>query len=366
MFSRLLVVMLAVLPFLLRAQEPAEFVALKRQYDAGQQRVAADYQALIARTSSNYVAALAQLTEDFRRQGDLDAMLMLRRLGEDVGREGLAFCAESPTTLPVVSNLNARVRQRLAEAVQARDNAYTRNASLYAGQLKTMVTTLTQAGRIGDAMLVRTELEAVGQTAGVAPPEPKPVTGAEAKPAADTSWVTSAMPTNRSGGWMEFFDGRRLYGIAKPEALLKSGKVRLESGNLILDDTSIVFDLICTNVGLRVHGKRLTAAACTVAVRQRANGLSRVYGYFKHPTTYALGRMSNGMNKEWPKYNAPDRQNGEFWLECSADERLVTLRANGASVVEEKDTEVAGGQLCVEANRGAVAISFIKVLLLDE
>ena len=349
-----------------RAAEPAEFIALKRQYEAGQQRVADEYQDLLTKTATSYAAALTQLSEEFRKQGNLDAILMLKQQREHLDREGLAFCVESPTPLAVLSNVHARVQQRTSEAVQARDRAYARNASTYAAQLKTMMTALTQAGRVEDAVVVRNELDAVSKTAGVESPSTGAVsTEGSARAASLPAWISTRMPTLTSGEWVPLFEGGRLYGCADPQAVATGGHVRLDGPRLVIEDTTLTFGFEATNVALRIRFHNAGSSQLTLVLRQRDKGLSRYYATYRRPSTLNLGRMDGGMTKEWPRNKRPLYYSEVSRLEFAAYGRELTVTANGGDVTTERDDRLKSGQVAIEVSRGAVSIEEIAVRVDD-
>ncbi|OQA00999.1 MAG: Formylglycine-generating sulfatase enzyme [Planctomycetes bacterium ADurb.Bin412] len=172
------------------AQKVAELETARERFAAGVEKIATEHQDALIAVNLKYRDALAELRKGFVARGNLDGVQAV-----DAELAGLDAGA-----LPDAPDFLARPRKVFEDmttaAVQEREQKLRRYSEAYVRHLNGLVTNLTRAERIQDALTVRTEIAAVEKDL---PPVPKPVPGQTVEPSAQQpAPKTAARPTTNS------------------------------------------------------------------------------------------------------------------------------------------------------------------------
>lgn len=260
--------------------------------------------------------------------------------------------------------MHTTYRAELAKLTLARDQKAKPLRDDYAKKLDELVTSLTKAGKLQEAMTVKKFRESLpvfsagtsnNPPAGTTPHNPEPP--AATKGAAP--WITPQVPQPNSSGWITLFDGQRLAGCNPSAEDVTSGKVGLKDGVLRLDSKGIHFDVVYRNAVLRVQTQKVSG--------------QNVGLYLRRHVAWFNGGRNFGIGKTSPSYS--DIKSGLsskacddfFDMEFTVVGSKLTLKANGRTTVaiEDQDKDIKKGASVI-ALKGVSLFRRIEIKILDD
>jgi len=137
------------------AVETLQFARSRAGYSNQLARVDADYEATRRKLASRYVAALKELEEACRTQGDQEALLATQREARRFGRAGGVSASDVVPEPAQLARLQERCRSALAEALATRDRNRLHLLLAHLHDLQKLWQALTVKGDSGEALKVK-------------------------------------------------------------------------------------------------------------------------------------------------------------------------------------------------------------------
>ncbi len=168
---------------------PPELTALQQQYDKLLvERVTGLYDADVAKLNAGYLAGLDRAAATAQSAGELDTVLALTAEKKRLEAKQPVSATDDAGTPAALKNLRTIYRTSLAKLDEQRTANHTALLTPYATRLQQIEADLTKAGRIADAVAVKTYREGLGTN----PAPTAPVTPAASTPMKETPAATPA------------------------------------------------------------------------------------------------------------------------------------------------------------------------------
>ncbi|MFN0080836.1 MAG: hypothetical protein ACKVY0_30580 [Prosthecobacter sp.] len=146
---------------------PAELTTLQQQYDKLLvERVTGIYDADVAKLNTGYLAGLDRAAATAQSAGELDTVLAIQEEKKLIAAKQPLPATDDAKTPEALKNLRTIFRTSLTKLDEQRTTNHTALLTPYATRLKQIEADLTKAGRIPDAVAVKTYREGLGGKSG--------------------------------------------------------------------------------------------------------------------------------------------------------------------------------------------------------